>query len=901
MTLLYHYTEGGFRKMTKDINISCYHKMKPQDAEEDVHDVKEIRFGLLTKEEILGMSVVEVFEPKFIPKDKSSYQERVIQYRPNSVYDSRMGPTNPVEICPTCNQNALQCPGHFGHINLSVPVVHPLYTKKVAEFLTCFCIQCARLMFTEDHLHLWGFAKYKRETRFINIVKHLAKGHMCIHCNLVQPTIQYIIPDNEYYATYPDDDSTKLPLRVVEIKSIFERVTPEEVALLGYTNKSAHPRNLILDVFPVIPPRARPFVMGNALMEDDLTTFLTDIIKTNVALKEPELKDARRQKLVQTLNFLIRCMMDNSKGLAKRQNGSAMKGIKERLEGKKGLFRDNIQGRRQNYSARTPIGPGPDLCVNEIAIPPEIANELSYPERVTNFNREILQKLVADGGVNCIVKGDKRYMTEYAKNIRVEIGDVVERKMRDGDWTIINRQPSLHAGSMMAMKVKVVPGKTFRLNLATTQSFNADFDGDEMNLFPPFSEQARAELATISSVHNHIVSAQASKSNITIVQDCLLGSYLMTKCDDPIPKHNFFQIAMSIRDLDPTSLLERLEQIDRVFQARNPSLPLYCGKALFSLLLPRNFIYELKGVNIYAGVLHTGTISKAHLGKGHQSLVRILAKDYPDDDMKICIDFVSNVQFLAIEFLMYNGFSVGIADCITTKDDEIRSVIARAMMEAETAGDGVMDENIKEARILQALGNARDVGMRLAKDSLDPNNRFLDTIRAGSKGDFFNIAQIGGLLGQQNLKGGRIPLSVGKKTRMLPHYPFDMDKQQEYESRGFIKGSFIRGLKPQEFWAHAMSGREGILDTSLKTAASGYIQRKLVKILEDMSVQYDGSVRNSVGNIVQFSYGRGGMDDTKILVQNNEVQFCDIKRMVDMLNLEAELEHPIRNKKPRKK
>ena len=416
------------------------------------HDINEIQFGLLSKEDILNMSVVELTEPKFIPKEKGTTPYPT--YRENSVYDSRMGPMNPTDICPTCSQKSLHCPGHFGHIVLEVPVIHPLFYKKVLHYLQCFCIQCSKFLVTTEHLQLWGFMKYKRETRFNHIVSQITKGHLCVHCNLTQPTIQFVSNDNEYYITYttkePEtkkDIISKLPLRTEEIKTIFNNISTEDIQLLGFHNESAHPRNLILEVIPVIPPRARPFIMSDSMCDDDLTTFLTDIIKANITLRDKSISETKREKVIQTLIFSIKCMMDNAKGLAKRQNGTAMKGIKERLEGKGGLVRNNIQGRRNNYSARTVIGPDPTLKVNEIAIPPEIADNLSFPERVTDWNLERLQALVNAGGANSVIRGKKKFyglkhVISGGGNFTIQVGDEVQRKMQDGDWTMVNRQPS---------------------------------------------------------------------------------------------------------------------------------------------------------------------------------------------------------------------------------------------------------------------------------------------------------------------------------------------------------------------------------------------------------------------------------------------------------------------------
>ena len=180
--------------------------------------------------------------------------------------------------------------------------------------------------------------------------------------------------------------------------------------------------------------------------------------------------------------------------------------------------------------------------------------------------------------------------------------------------------------------------------------------------------------------------------------------------------------------------------------------------------------------------------------------------------------------------------------------------------------------------------------MRIAKEALADDNNFVATVTSGSKGDYFNIAQITGLLGQQNFTGQRIQPTLNNNRRTLPHYPFDIpDKETEYESKGFIKNSFIHGLNPREFWFHAVPGREGVTDTAMKTAQSGYIQRRMVKMGEDIKVDNDTTVRNSRGFIYQFQYGDDGLDGSQTVVKQGEPTVCDVSRLVDKLNLESEL------------
>ena len=291
-------------------------------------------------------------------------------------------------------------------------------------------------------------------------------------------------------------------------------------------------------------------------------------------------------------------------------------------------------------------------------------------------------------------------------------------------------------------------------------------------------------------------------------------------------------------------------------------------------------------VKIFQGILYEGTINKADVGGTANSIIQLLYKEY---GKTITGTFIDNVQFLTNAWLTFAGFSVGIKDCIATKTEEIETVIQKCFMEAKGIEETTYHEGIKEARVNGALSKARDIGLRIAKNALDPKNNFLSTVNAGSKGDFFNIAQITGLLGQQNLSGKRVPKHLNRGRRTLPHYPLEgMSKEMEYESRGFIRHSFIHGLNPQEFYFHAMSGREGITDTAMGTSKSGYIQRRIVKVMEDIFVKYDGTVRNMEGNIFQYAYNEDGLDPTEVIIKKGENMAVDVDRLIDRLNLEAE-------------
>jgi DNA-directed RNA polymerase subunit A' len=331
---------------------------------------------------------------------------------------------------------------------------------------------------------------------------------------------------------------------------------------------------------------------------------------------------------------------------------------------------------------------------------------------------------------------------------------------------------------------------------------------------------------------------------------------------------------------------------------RGVKVQCFNGKGLVSMILPDNFNYEMKNgadpeepiVRIYRGVLYEGALDKTVLGATHNSIIHVLHKEYGSET---AMKFVDNIQFAANNWLLLEGFTIGLHDCIVsdpTKSKEIQDVIKKCFMEADGITETTTHPGIREMRVNAALGKARDVGLKIAKDSLSGNNNFVSTVTAGSKGDFFNIAQITGLLGQQNLKGQRVPHVLNNGKRTMVHYPFECPtSEMAYESRGFISSSFIKGMNPRECYMHAMSGREGCSDTALGTASSGYMQRKIVKLTEDLKVQYDGTVRDVNGCIYQICYGVLGYDPHCTVKVNGQQEACDVSRLVARMNMEYEL------------
>jgi DNA-directed RNA polymerase II subunit RPB1 len=560
-----------------------------------------------------------------------------------------------------------------------------------------------------------------------------------------------------------------------------------------------------------------------------------------------------------------------------------LKTLRQRLRGKEGRIRGNLMGKRVDYTGRTVITADPNLQIDQVGVPRSIALNLTVPERVTSLNRAELQKLVENGpdvhpGARYIQREDgSRVDLRFAPStgaITLNPGWTVDRHLRDNDIILFNRQPSLHKMSIMGHRVKVLDWSTFRLNLSVTTPYNADFDGDEMNLHAPQTLTARAEAEQMMMVPRNIVTPQSNAPVMGIVQDSLLGTSRLTRRDTFVEWDVVMNIIMWVNLLGKefTTVVPK----PAIFKPR----PLWTGKQIFSMILPK---VNLRGGNnlkapkddelnsndsevlIEDGQVLMGVIDKKTVGTAAGGLVHVT---WLDAGWKETARFMIQVQQVVNYWFLQNSFTIGVRD--TVADARTLQDISKEILETKKKVQGIM-EDAQQGRLEPQPGQTIFVAFEyyvnkllnsltekvgeMARNSVDYTNNIIAMILGGSKGNNFNITQIMCCLGQQNVEGKRV--SFGFSRRTLPHFSKD-----DYgpESRGFVENSYLKGLTPQEFFFHAMGGREGCIDTAVKTAEVGYIQRRLVKFMESVMARYDRSVRTARGSVVQFLYGEDGMD-----------------------------------------
>jgi DNA-directed RNA polymerase II subunit RPB1 len=679
---------------------------------------------------------------------------------------------------------------------------------------------------------------------------------------------------------------------------VFRSISTSEIFDLGLSNDYARPEWMIITVLPVPPPPVRPSISmdgtGTGMRgEDDLTYKLGDIIRANGNVRQAQ-QEGSPQHILQDfealLQYHVATYMDNDiagQPQALQKSGRPVKSIRARLKGKEGRLRGNLMGKRVDFSARTVITGDPNLSLDEVGVPRSIARTLTYPETVTPYNIGKLHQLVQNGpnehpGAKYVIRSDGTRIDlrhhKRAGAISLEYGWKVERHIVDGDFIIFNRQPSLHKESMMGHRGRVMPYSTFRLNLSVTSPYNADFDGDEMNLHVPQTEETRAEVMQLCMVPLNIVSPQRNGPLMGIVQDTLAGIYKMTRRDVFLSKEQVMNILLWVPEWDGVIPLPA------IFKPR----PRWTGKQLVSMIIPK--IVNLHFTNdppedsplkddelrILNGELLCGVLRKGHVGATGGGIIHTIFNEQGPD---AAMAFFNGCQRVVNYWLLHNGFSIGIGDTIPDKKtiekieyqinvrkDEVAALTAQATANELESLPGMNIRETFESQVSKALNMARDKAGTATQDSLKDSNNAVIMALSGSKGSTINISQMTALVGQQSVEGKRIPFGFNYRT--LPHFTKD---DYSPESRGFVENSYLRGLTPTEFFFHAMAGREGLIDTAVKTAETGYIQRRLVKALEDVMAKYDGTVRNSLGDIVQFIYGEDGLDG--VYIEKQRVDF----------------------------
>ena len=858
-------------------------KKKYEMMEQETHiykKVKSIVFSILSPKIIKDMASAKIVTPELY--DKEGYPVD------GGLMDIRLGVIDPGLRCKTCGSKLKECIGHFGYIELARSLIHVKFVNIIITALKSTCRDCGRVLIPKNKITknkevLDAAEKEKgpegRREKLKEIILSLKTINKCPYCKARQKKITLAKP-----TTFIEDEKRLSP---IEIRARLEKISDDDALLLGLVAPYARPEWMVLTLLPIPPVTMRPSITleSGERSEDDLTHKLGDIVRINQRLFENINAGAPEiivEDLWDLLQYHVTTYFDNAIAQlppARHRSGQPLKTLTERIKSKEGRIRHNLAGKRTNFCARTVISPDPMLELNEVGVPDVIATKLTVPERVNTWNMDYLKKFVERGpkkypGANYIIRpdGKKKKITDETKEASLEEiqpGYTVERHLMDGDIAIFNRQPSLHRMSMMCHRVKVLPGKTLRLNPAVCHPYNADFDGDEMNLHIPQTEEARAESEILMEVQTQLISSRYGLSIIGCVQDAISGNYLLTK-NMALSRNEAIDLLAAV-GIDDFSRLPRKEKID--------------GKEVFSALIPEDFNFtgktrENEEVTIKNGKLIEGYMDRANLGEGSGFLLRNIHKKYGKD---FTIDILGKIFRLGIEVLLKNGFTCSVSD--TDLPENARLKVQETLNNAKKEVDNFINmyrdnkleafpgrslEETIELKILEILNKARNETGEIVTAFADQTSHTMVMAKSGARGNLLNIAQMAACVGQQAMRGRRIEKGFAGRT-LSTFKKHDLGP----EARGFISNKFKTGLTPTEFFFGAMTGRDSLMDTALRTPKSGYLYRRLANAMQDLRVEDDGTVRDASNKIIQFAYGEDGID-----VSKSEKGTINIKRVI---------------------
>jgi len=784
--------------------------------------ISGMEFSLLSPEQIKKLSVAKIITPELYDVDGYPVD--------GGLMDLRLGAIDPGVRCRTCGGRLKECLGHPGIIELARPVIHIKYLPIIDLVLRSTCEACGKVLIKDEK---------DLSKDLVGRIKKAKDGKKCPHCSIIQEKVKLEKP-----TTFRSGRRRLFPS---EIRERLVKVSDDDLRILGINAKTLRPEWAILTSMLVPPVTVRPSITleSGERSEDDLTHKLSDIIRSNQRLWE-NLNAGAPEVIIEDLwdlmQYHITTFFDNSIARippARHRSGQPLKTITERIKGKEGRIRKNLAGKRVNYSARTVISPDPNLKLNEVGVPYEVAKILTVAEKVTSLNIKRMKKLVAAKeypGANYILRTDgkrKRIVDELRDELveEIEPGYTVERHLIDGDIVLFNRHPSLHRASLMAHFVKVIDSRTFRIHPAVCAPYGADFDGDEMNVHAPQTEEARAESEVLLNVNANLFSPKNNMNFLGCVKDAVSGNFILSESE--LSKEDASQLLY-----ESGAKSVNLNKMNR-------------GKDIFNKILPDS-------------IANSGfDATSFKTGKG--DILRAIDKEFGRED---AVELLRQVFLLGTTFLSRTGFTLSVNDL--NVPDSVKNKTKKIIEVAEKKTEKIIEsyydktlellpgktaEETRENKILQVLNETRTEIGDVVKEGFPKDNLASKMINSGAGGSLLNITQIACSVGQQVLRGHRIDFGYTGRT-----LSFFKQGDLSPRTRGFVYSSLMKGFNPEEFFFSAMTGRDGLMDVALRTPKSGYLYRRLANSLQDLVMAYDGTVRDASRNIVQFAYGIDGVD-----------------------------------------
>lgn len=608
--------------------------------------------------------------------------------------------------CSRCKQ--IECAGHSGLLRFSpdssVMIYNISFIPDIISVLNCCCRNCHNLMLSPKEMADMGLFSISGTSR-LRQLEVRCKRLLCRGDRTCEDKHGNILPCGDKY-NYLQKESMKIGRLlyrekgsqtkfVHEISKVFEildSLSTDASLLLGFPEDS-HPRDMILRGLLITPPRIRGAEFVNGKVKQDKTTLLLE----KIVQKVYQISQLRAEK--KSISTAVDDLYELNKALtwkSERANGTEQQfhSYKDQIQGKDGLLRNDMFGSRRDYGMRSVAGPGdPSLKFGQIGLPGSQVATLTHQEWVTDHNKYYIQALYDAGKIPYYSPfgTNTRFDIRGGKGHVFQIGDKVERFLQTGDIVLSNRQPSLHRHSTMCYEVILHDASTNTYPGPVTSPHNLDFDGDETNVLLLRSTMARAQAYFIAAVRRNLISAHQSKPVMGLVQDAVIGAFLLSLREEPLDPRRWWELVQMItlqKDVD--TLVQRV-----ISKGIHP----LSGRALVSALFPSNFRYQYEGVLIEDGVLIKGLLEKKHIGPVSQGIVHVLYKEYSPERASV---FINDGTAMLTDFTSQELFSVGITDftelfLVNDKGKIVRAPnVNQIMKELKTLPDVVFARNLSE-------------------------------------------------------------------------------------------------------------------------------------------------------------------------------------------------------------
>jgi DNA-directed RNA polymerase beta' subunit len=873
-----------------------------------------IGMSIVTREDLEGtnIAVCEITRD-IIPKVDSTDTH-------GTLMDPLLGATDK-RPCSSCTLTMDKCPNHYGKILFKRyvcnklqpnPIYDPLHIKDTRYLLQSICRECGHLILGEDALRQGVFrGSFTERLKLISIASIEKDCHVCGNEN---PTYKESKGDRNMIVMQRGEKSPQHPVYPLDAYNILSSTSPEDDKLLGFKGKN-RPRDYILFGILVTSFNIRPVRYRDGIpVQNDFTEHYARILKASNAIRNytpkptytPDKIEAEYFTLSKTLTNAIYDMMV---GVSASNSQSKQETYSSVINKKDGAFRRDLIGKNVDACARTPIGPGPYLEVDEIGVPKKIRSELTVRVRVFDKNIKKLTELLRKGQIVRIIRPGATYAINEVNRSFEELlpGDQVDRWLQDGDYLIANRNPSLHKPSIRALKVRLKNGINIDLPDELLTGYNADFDGDEANLHMPQFIEAMAEIETLATPDKAVLSDAKGGVIVASIQDTLLGIYLMTAPGINMSKDMWMD--------GYSQLLERAYDLQTLIKnAHAHNYNLYTGRGLFSALLPPDLSFNIKldpaqewaeprtnetltvtesYLTIRDGLLMSGAITSKNIGVGG-NLGGFIHQSYGG---KRYIQFLTDLRTIANWFLQIRGFTVNVEDMTSIfssnaekNTTELRKILDHAYQQAAKFKDpkeSAFEERKRIENWLLALNNAKTQAMTVLNMDYRTSN-VKPLVESGTKGNASTYVQIHGMLGPQTVNGEPLPYGIGSgsNARVTPFFPPGVDDPRAY---GFCESNLGTGLSVVDYLNHMTNAVADVARGKTGVGASGYIQTRLVKSLEDAVAAFDGTLRMSARNLIQYTTYEIGINPSWFMksVDNRGIYYTYIDMPNVVLNLNS--------------